>query len=100
MLAFVFAGQGDQSVGMGKSLCDANPAARKLFDRASEILGFDLVNVCFEGPAERIDSWEHRCADCGYRETQAFRASELTPGPQAANPRICPFCRREGAKTD
>src|SRR5437867_912240 len=53
-LAFVFAGQGDQVVGMGKALCDADPAARKLFDRASEILGFDLAKTCFEGPAEQL----------------------------------------------
>ncbi len=53
-IAFVFAGQGDQSVGMGKPLCDAMPAARKLFDRASEILGFDLAKVCFDGPADQL----------------------------------------------
>jgi [acyl-carrier-protein] S-malonyltransferase len=54
MLAYVFAGQGDQVVGMGKALCDAKPEARKLFDRASAILGFDLAKVCFEGPAEQL----------------------------------------------
>ena len=40
---------------------------------------------------ERIDSWEHRCGDCGYRETQAIRAAPDTPGPTT-----CPFCGRQG----
>jgi [acyl-carrier-protein] S-malonyltransferase len=39
---------------MGKALCEADPAAKKLFDRASEILGFDLAKTCFEGPAEQL----------------------------------------------
>jgi [acyl-carrier-protein] S-malonyltransferase len=54
MHAFVFAGQGDQVVGMGKALCASSPGARALFDRASAILGFDLAKVCFEGPAEQL----------------------------------------------
>ncbi len=53
-LAFLFAGQGDQVVGMGRALCEELPAARALFDRASTLLGFDLASVCFEGPVERL----------------------------------------------
>lgn len=54
--AFLFPGQGAQKVGMGKSVCDRLPAARALFDRASEVLGFDLAGVCFNGPKERLDA--------------------------------------------
>src|SRR5688572_5467583 len=54
-IAVVFAGQGAQSVGMGKALCERHAPARALFDQASKVLGFDLAQVCFEGPAERLN---------------------------------------------
>src|SRR4051794_16875272 len=50
-IAFLFPGQGAQAVGMGRELDRQLPAARALFDRAGEILGFDLRAVCFDGPA-------------------------------------------------
>ncbi len=55
-VAFLFPGQGAQHVGMGKSLYSRFPAAKSLFDQAREILGFDLASICFDGPAERLDS--------------------------------------------
>lgn len=55
-IAFLFPGQGAQSVGMGRAWAEACPAARRLFDRASEILGYDLAKLCFEGPADQLDS--------------------------------------------
>ena len=55
-IAFLFPGQGAQKVGMGKQLADSLPAARALFAEASEILGYDLSKLCFEGPAEKLDS--------------------------------------------
>lgn len=54
--AFLFPGQGAQHVGMGRSLVAKFPAAKALYDRAREILGFDLATVCFEGPAEQLDT--------------------------------------------
>ena len=54
--AYLFPGQGAQYVGMAKGLCDALPAARSLFDRASTILGYHLLAVCVGGPAERLNA--------------------------------------------
>lgn len=54
--AFLFPGQGAQSVGMAQQLCATVPAARKLFDEAKAILGYDLLEVCEKGPAERLNS--------------------------------------------
>ena len=57
-IAFLFPGQGAQHVGMGKSLSARFPQAKSLYDRAAEVLGFDLASICFEGPAERLDTTE------------------------------------------
>lgn len=55
-MAFLFPGQGAQSVGMCKSIYDKFACAKTLFDRAAEILGHDLAKLCFEGPKEQLDS--------------------------------------------
>ncbi|VTR91482.1 malonyl -acyl carrier protein transacylase : Malonyl CoA-acyl carrier protein transacylase OS=uncultured Acidobacteria bacterium A2 PE=3 SV=1: Acyl_transf_1 [Gemmata massiliana] len=54
--AFLFPGQGAQTVGMAGALCQALPAANDLFQRASAILGYDLLDVCVSGPAERLNA--------------------------------------------
>ena len=54
--AFLFPGQGAQIVGMGKQISEAFPAAAEIFHKANSILGFDLSRICFEGPAERLNS--------------------------------------------
>jgi len=58
-IAFLFPGQGAQTVGMGAQLAERIPAARGLFARAAEVLGYDLAEVCFHGPAEVLDSTEY-----------------------------------------
>jgi [acyl-carrier-protein] S-malonyltransferase len=55
-MAFLFPGQGAQSVGMCQSIHAKYACAKALFDRASEILGYDLAKLCFEGPKEQLDS--------------------------------------------
>lgn len=53
-LAFLFAGQGAQKVGMGKSLYEQSPAARAVYDEAGTVLGWDLKRICFEGPEPEL----------------------------------------------
>ncbi len=50
MIAFLFPGQGSQSVGMGKEWAKGNPVAASYFERANQALGRDLRSLCFEGP--------------------------------------------------
>lgn len=54
--ALLFPGQGAQSVGMGVELAEKNPAAAQLFERASEQLSYDLLELCRSGPPERLNS--------------------------------------------
>ena len=58
-VAFLFPGQGAQSVGMGQATAAELPAARDLFDQANEILGYKLDEVCFHGPADKLNSTVH-----------------------------------------
>ncbi|MCX7748506.1 MAG: ACP S-malonyltransferase [Clostridia bacterium] len=58
-VAFLFPGQGSQYVGMGKSLCENHVAAREVFDEASDALGFDIKNLCFEGSMEELTKTEN-----------------------------------------
>ena len=52
--ALIFAGQGAQKVGMGKSLYDASATARRIYDEANHVLGWDLAKVSFEGPEPEL----------------------------------------------
>jgi [acyl-carrier-protein] S-malonyltransferase len=53
-LALLFAGQGAQKVGMGRSLSESSGAARALYDEAGRVLGWDLAKVSFEGPEAEL----------------------------------------------
>ncbi|HOW42596.1 MAG TPA: ACP S-malonyltransferase [Candidatus Omnitrophota bacterium] len=53
-IAFLFAGQGSQSVGMGKDLYESFPASKAVFDTACAVLGFDIRQLCFEGPLDKL----------------------------------------------
>jgi len=55
-VAYLFPGQGAQYVGMGKALHDASPEARRCFETANQVLGFDLARLCFEGPERELTS--------------------------------------------
>ena len=53
-IAFVFPGQGSQTVGMGADIFQASPAARSVYELADDALGFPLSTLCFEGPESSL----------------------------------------------
>lgn len=53
-IAFVFPGQGSQTVGMGADVYQASPAARSVFETADDALGFSLSSLCFDGPESAL----------------------------------------------
>ena len=58
-IAFIFPGQGSQFVGMGKDFYDHVPVAKELFDEAVDVLGYDLANICFNGPEDTLKLTEN-----------------------------------------
>ncbi len=55
-VGFLFPGQGAQCVGMGRDIAEVYSEAAAVFEKANSIIGYDLRRVCFEGPAEKLDS--------------------------------------------
>ncbi|MGC3973046.1 MAG: ACP S-malonyltransferase [Nitrospira sp.] len=81
-IGFLFPGQGSQSVGMGRGLYDAFPAVRAVYEEASSILGYDVAQLCFEGPVERLNLTENTQPALLVSSAAALKALEpagLTP---------------------
>lgn len=81
-IGLVFPGQGSQSVGMGRALCEAHPRLRQVYEEASTVLGYDAAALCFDGPAERLNMTEYTQPALLVSSMAAFRTLEpagLTP---------------------
>ncbi len=74
----MFPGQGSQSVGMGRALCDAFPTVKAVYEEASLILGYDVAQLCFEGPAERLNLTEYTQPALLVSSAAALKALEPT----------------------
>lgn len=77
-IGLVFPGQGSQSVGMGKALCDAYPLLKQVYEEASTVLGYDAAALCFEGPAERLNLTEYTQPALLVSSMAAFKMLEQT----------------------
>ncbi|MDB4614510.1 hypothetical protein OAH18_02345 [bacterium] len=49
----------------------------------------------FDGRGVVIHSWEHKCANCGMRETTAYRSDDEEPLDEGVDPAVCPYCQRQ-----
>ncbi len=58
-IAFVFPGQGSQKPGMGQAFYQSSPQAKALFDQANDLLGYDLSDLCFNGPEDTLRRTEN-----------------------------------------
>lgn len=83
-VAFFFPGQGAQTVGMAVEVCEQIPTAKDLFDQASEILGYDLLQVCAEGPKEKLDSTAVSQPAIYVASLAAIEKLKAEQGPEAA----------------
>ncbi len=72
--AFIFAGQGAQTVGMGKSLYDNSAAAKQIFDEADSVLGWSVSDICFNGPAKKLTESAY-CQPAIYTVSMACHAA-------------------------
>jgi len=88
-VTFMFPGQGAQFVGMCADVCDEVPAAKNLFDQASEILGYDLLERCKSGPKELLDSTEVSQPAIFVASMAAVEKLKLQQGQEAVDAATC-----------
>ena len=81
-IAYIFPGQGSQTVGMGKDLYDSFPEARLAFDEADEALGFSLSEMCFGGSEEDLALTANTQPAILTTSIAAYRAMEAKEFPK------------------
>ena len=83
--AYVFPGQGSQSVGMGTELFESSRAARETFEEADDSLGFPLSRLIFEGPAQDLQNTANSQPAIMTMSVAAWRTWQEMQGPEAMN---------------
>lgn len=76
MKAILFPGQGSQVVGMGRDFVDSFPGCKTLFEKANEVVGYDLTSICFDGPQEELNRSHHAQLGIFVSSVAAYRAME------------------------
>ncbi len=84
-LAWIFSGQGAQSVGMGRDLYESSAAAKAVFDEADAVLGYSISDICFNGPEEKLTSSIY-CQSAIYTMSMACLAAFRERYPEAPAP--------------